>query len=79
MSYDYDDSTIGEGIIAWLCFTLGVIPVLFYCLYLHAAKGREWTGAWGFLRKTSGLTFLVLALVDIVVAIIIFASVMSRF
>ena len=62
MSYNYDDSTIGEGIIAWLCFNLGIIPVFIYIFYLHTNKGRTW-GFWGYLGKTAGITFIVLLLI----------------
>lgn len=74
MSYNYDDSTIGEGIIAFLLFNLGIIPVFFYCFYLHTNKGRDYSGLWGYLRKTSCLTFLVLMIIEIITVVIIFLT-----
>lgn len=78
MSYNYDDSTIGEGIIAWLCFNLGIIPVFIYIFYLHTNKGRTW-GFWGYLGKTAGTTFIVLLLIELVIGMIIFFSVVGKY
>lgn len=59
------DSDLNEGIIAWLLFNLGLFPLTFYCLYLHTNKGRKYT-FYGYLGKTSFISFMVLLTIEIV-------------
>ena len=71
---NYDDSTVGEGVIAWLCFNLGIIPLFVYAFYLHANKGRTF-GIWGILGKKASITFGVLFLIELIIVICIFSGV----
>ena len=78
MGYDYDDSTVGEGILAWILMNLGLIPLFIYIFYLHTNKGRSW-GTWGYLGKTAGITFLILFVLEFIVGLIIFFSVTGKY
>ena len=78
MSYNCDDSTVGEGIIAWILFNLGIVPLFFYIFYLHTNKGRTW-GFWGYLGKTAALTFLVLFVLELIIGIVIFLVAVGRY
>lgn len=78
-SISVEDSTVGEGIIAWLLFNFGFFPLTFYCLYLHTNKGRKYT-CYGYLGKTSFAVFMLLLLFEIIIIgllLIIFLVVFS--
>ena len=74
MSYDYDESTVGQGIIAWLLFNLGIIPFIIYLIVSAVRSGRGYSASTGLFGKRSGITFAVLLLIEIVVIIIIVAA-----
>ncbi len=73
-----DESTFFEGVVAWICFHLGIIPIFLYALYLKHTKDREWNLLFGYLGKRGGLTFAILILIEIVILIIIFSIMMNR-
>ncbi len=78
MNYDFDESTIVEGVIAWLCFNFGFIPVLFFIYYLKKEKGRthnKWTG---YLKKKSIITFVILMLVEVIIFISLFVFMFNK-
>ncbi len=78
-STSVENSTVGEGIIAWFLLNLGFFPLTFYCLYLHTNKGRKYT-RYGYLGKTSFAVFILLLLFEIIIIgllLIIFLVVFS--
>ena len=77
MSYSYDDSTIGQGILAWFLFNLGIVPLIIYMLIL-VSRGKRY-GSYGFLGKKAALTFLVLLIIEILIVVIVVASIMNKY
>lgn len=77
MSYSYDDSTIGQGVLAWFLFNLGIVPFFIYMLIL-VSQGRKY-GSYGFLGKKAALTFLVLFIIEIIIVVIVVVSIMNKY
>ena len=74
-----DNSTVGEGILAWICMNLGFIPLFWYLFYLHTAKKREWEAPYGLMRKRSSITFWILTIVELAILLAIFIYVRRTF
>ena len=70
MAYNDYEGSIGEGVLVWFLFNLGIIPVLIYLIYLMAS-GRPRSSTWGYIGKKSGLTWLLLTLIELIIVIIV--------
>lgn len=78
MKYNFDESTIVEGVIAWLCFNLGFIPLLIFIYYLKKEKGRTYNKWTGYLRKKSLITFVILILIEVIIFVSFFVFMLNK-